>query len=443
MNMADIRPFKAIYFNTSLTDLSKVVAPPYDVIDKSLQEELYKRSPNNIVRLDLNRESNPYPAAAAEMQRMLKEKVLVQDSEASIYPYFQTFKTQDGPKGCETLPPASAGDSADKTVTRRGFVSWIKLEPFEAGVVLPHERTLSKPKEDRLNLMISTKATFSQIFSLYGDQNKTLEKEYDKLKSTKSYLEADYDGVNNKIYRINDSATIKTFQNLLSKLTVYIADGHHRYETALEYQRLMREKNPKHTGEEPYNFIMMYFTNIFDEGLVVYPTHRIIHSLSSFDSNKLVETVKTFFELTPKSDVNALTSSLASAGDYSFGMILPQKKYLLMKLKNSADILSVVKENVPAPVKRLDVTLLHDYVLRQTLGISKEAQEKKLNINYTIDRHEVDNAIQSGKAHVGFILNSTKVEQVREVADAGAVMPQKSTYFYPKLLSGVLLNGLE
>ncbi|MCL4511212.1 MAG: DUF1015 domain-containing protein [Bacteroidetes bacterium] len=466
--MADIRPFKAIYFNTSLTDLSRVVAPPYDVIDKSLQDELYKRSPNNIVRLDLNRESNPYPAAAAEMQRMLKEKVLVPDSEASIYPYFQTFKTQDGPKVDDSrrvgLRPRRGSTTPygivdrlvessttrrdpdlrrDKTVTRRGFVSWIKLEPFEAGVVLPHERTLSKPKEDRLNLMISTKATFSQIFSLYGDQNKTLEKEYDKLKSTKSYLEADYDGVNNKIYRINDSATIKTFQNLLSKLAVYIADGHHRYETALEYQRLMREKNPKHTGEEPYNFIMMYFTNIFDEGLVVYPTHRIIHSLSNFDSNKLVETVKTFFELTPKSDVNALASSLNSAGDYSFGMILPQKKYLLMKLKNSADILSVVKENVPAPVKRLDVTLLHDYVLRQTLGISKEAQEKKLNINYTIDRHEVDNAIQLGKAHVGFILNSTKVEQVREVADAGAVMPQKSTYFYPKLLSGVLLNGLE
>lgn len=424
--MAVIRPFKAIHYNTNLTDLSKVVAPPYDVIDKTLQDELYRKSPNNIVRLDLNREPDPYSAAAAEMQRMLNEKVLVRETEAGIYPYFQTFKTQDA-----------------RTVTRRGFVSWIKLEPFEAGVVLPHERTLSKPKEDRLNLMISTRATFSQIFSLYGDQGKTLEKEYDKLKSEKPYLEADYDGVSNQIYRITDSSTVKTFQNLMSKLAVYIADGHHRYETALEYQRLMREKNSNHTAEEAYNFIMMYFTNIFDEGLIVYPTHRIIHSLPAFDPNKLVETVETYFELTTKSDIDSLANSLASAGSYSFGMILPQKKYYLMKLKGSAEVLSIVKENVPAPVKRLDVTLLHDYVLRQTLGISKETQERKLNIDYTIDRHEVDQAVQSGEAQLGFMLNSTKVEQVREVADAGAVMPQKSTYFYPKLLSGVLLSGLE
>ncbi len=424
--MAAIRPFKAIHYNTRISNLSNVVAPPYDVIDKALQEELYQKSPDNIVRLDLNRERDPYSAAASEMNRMMRDNILVQETEAGIYPYFQTFETQDG-----------------KTATRRGFVSWIKLEPFEAGVVLPHERTLSKPKEDRLNLMISTKATFSQIFCLYGDQSKTLEKEYDKLKGLKPFLEADHDGVNNRIYRITDSSTVKKFQDSMSKIPVYIADGHHRYETALEYQRLMREKNPKHTGEEAYNFVMMYFTNIFDEGLIVYPTHRAIHSLHAFDPNKFTGTIETHFDLTTKSDVDSLSSSLASAGSHSFGMILPQKKYYLMKLKAGADVISIVNENVPAPVKRLDVTLLHDYVLLQTLGISKEAQERKLNINYTIDRHEVDTAVQSGKAQLGFILNPTKVEQVREVADAGAVMPQKSTYFYPKLLSGVLLSGLE
>ncbi len=424
--MAVIKPFKAIHYNTTLKDLSRLVAPPYDVIDKKLQDELYKANPNNIIRLDLNREADPYPAAASEMQRMLKEKVLVQDGEPAIYPYFQTFRTQEG-----------------KPVTRRGFASWIKLEPFEAGVVLPHEHTLSGPKVDRLNLMVATKASVSQIFSLYGDQNKILETEYEKLKNSKAYLEADQDGVNNKIYRITEPLTVKTFQNVLSKLAVYIADGHHRYETALEYQKLMREKNPKPTGDVAYDYIMMYFTNIFDSGLVVYPTHRIIHSISNFDSGKLVEAVKTYFELTSKSNVDELTSSLASARAYSFGMIMSQKKYYLMKLKNGADVLSIVKEDVPPPVKKLDVTLLHDFVLRQTLRISKDAQEKKLNINYTIEKHEVDEAVQSRKAQVGFLLNSTKVEQVREVADAGAVMPQKSTYFYPKLLSGMLISSLE
>jgi uncharacterized protein (DUF1015 family) len=422
--MAVIKPFKAIHYN--LSDISEVVAPPYDVIGKELQEKLHGKNPNNIIRLDLNREPNPYPAAAAEMQRMLREKVLVQDSEPAIYPYFQTFKTHGG-----------------STVTRRGFVSWIKLEPFEAGVVLPHEHTLSGPKVDRLNLMMATKASFSQIFSLYGDPSKSLEKEYDKLKNAKPYLEADLDGLNNKIYRITDSSVVKIFQSTLGKLPVYIADGHHRYETALEYQRQMREKNPGRKDEAAYDHIMMYFTNTFDSGLVVYPTHRIIHSLANFDAEKLTNSVKAFFDLTQKADLNELARALVSAGAYSFGAVLPQKKYLLMKLKKAVDILSIVKEDVPAPVKRLDVTLLHDFVLRQTLGISKEAQEKKLNINYTIERNEVDAAVQSGKGQIGFLLNSTKVEQVQEVADAGAVMPQKSTYFYPKLLSGMLTSSLE
>ncbi len=425
--MADIQPFKSIHFNTAvIKDLSKVVAPPYDVINKEQQQELFKRDKNNIIRLDLNPDPDPYPAAAKEMQRMLKEKALVQDSEPAIYPYFQTFKTQSG-----------------STVTRRGFISWIKLEPFEAGVVLPHEHTLSGPKMDRLKLMTATKASFSQIFGVYGDQGRKLEKEYEKLSKKKPFLEADQDGVNNRLYRITDPATVKVFQGSLKNIPVYIADGHHRYETALEYQRLMKEKNPKHTGKEAYNFIMMYFTNIFDSGLVVYPTHRILHSLAGFDANKMIEAVKTHFDFTSKPDVDTLASVLLSAGAHSYGMILPQRKYYLMKLKSGSDVLSIVKENVPAPVKRLDVTLLHDYVLTQTLGISKEAQEKKLNINYTIDRHEVDGAVQSGKGQVGFILNATKVEQVKEVADASAVMPQKSTYFYPKLLSGLLLSGLE
>lgn len=422
--MAVIKPFKAIHYN--LSDISEVVAPPYDVIGKELQEELHEKNPNNIIRLDLNRESNPYPAAAAEMQRMVKEKVLVQDSEPAIYPYFQTFKTQGG-----------------SVVTRRGFVSWIKLEPFEAGVVLPHEHTLSGPKVDRLNLMMATKASFSQIFTLYGDHSKILEKEYDKLKNAKPYLDGDLDGVKNKIYRITDASVVKIFQNVLGKIPVYIADGHHRYETALEYQKLMHERNPKQNGEAAYDHIMMYFTNIFDSGLVVYPTHRIIHSLADFDVEKLMNAVKVNFDLTQKADLDELARSLVSAGAYSFGAILPQRKYLLMKLKKAADVLSIVKENVPPPVKRLDVTLLHDFVLRQTLGVSKEAQEKKLNINYTIDRNEVDDAIQKGKGQIGFLLNSTKVEQVQEVADAGAVMPQKSTYFYPKLLSGMLISSLE
>jgi len=424
--MALIKPFRPFHYNTDKLDLSKVVAPPYDVISEKLQGELYDSSPENIIRLDLNCESDPYAAAAVELKRMLRENVLVRDGEPAIYPYFQKFTTIGGDE-----------------VTRRGFVSWIKLEPFEAGVVLPHEHTLSGPKMDRLRLMKATGASFSQIFSLYGDQNRVLEKEYDRLESAKPFLQARYDNISNTVYRITDAQTVRVFQKLLEHIPVYIADGHHRYETALEYQRQAHLENPAAAGDESYDYIMMYFTNMFDEGLVVYPTHRIIHSVSSFDRETFLETVGAKFGLTKCADLNNLVSVLHASGPFAFGLILPGSRYFLLKLKKTENVLAVIKENLPAPVKRLDVTLLHDVVLDQILGISKEAQEKKLNINYTIEKDEVDAAIQSGKGQIGFLLNPTKVEQVREVADAGAVMPQKSTYFYPKLLSGLLLSSLK
>lgn len=423
--MATIRPFKAIYYNKKITNLSEVVAPPYDVIDKKLQEELYGRSPHNIVRLDLNRDSNPYLSASREFERMLKENILIVDDDECIYPYFQTFQTLDGGQ-----------------VTRRGFVAWIKLEPFEAGVVLPHERTLSKPKEDRLNLMLSTNATFSQIFGLYSDKELQLEANYEALQLSEPFLYAEYDSVKNTVYRIKDKDTISRFMDLMSKREVYIADGHHRYETALEYQKIMKSKNPHHNGTEPYNFIMMYLTNVFDSGLVVYPTHRIIHSLNNFNKDEFLNKIGEVFELQTMGNIEELAAALKSAGQYSFGLVLPTTKYYLIRLYKDKDVMKVIKEDLPVPVKKLDVTLLHDYIIDQVLGISKSAQEKKININYTIDRSEVDEAVQSGKAQIGFLLNPTRVQQVQEVAQARAVMPQKSTYFYPKLLSGILNSRL-
>lgn len=419
--MATIRPFKAIYYNQKITDLSKVVAPPYDVIDRKLQEELYRNSPYNIVRLDLNRESDPYLSAARELETMLKQNILLVDDNECIYPYFQTFHEIEG-----------------REVTRRGFVAWIKLEPFESGVVLPHERTLSKPKEDRLKLMLSTNATFSQIFGLYSDKEMKAEAIYESLRHSQPFLSAEYDGVKNVIYRLKDESIISIFKELMSNHQVYIADGHHRYETALEYQKIMKSKNPSHTGNEPYNFIMMYFTNIFDSGLVVYPTHRIVHSLEHFNKNEFINKVSEVFELQSIGSIEELATGLKYAHEYSFGLVLPKKEYYLMTTHKDKNVMKVIKEDLPAPVKKLDVTLLHDYVLDQVLGISKAAQERKLNINYTIERLEVDEAVQSGNAQLGFLLNPTRVQQVQEVAQAHAVMPQKSTYFYPKLLSGIL-----
>ncbi len=422
--MPIIKPFRALRYNASHVALTDVVAPPYDVISPEQQNRLYAKHPENVIRLILGRESDRYAAAAESLKQWQQERVLVRDERPAIYWLHQTFA---GPSGTP--------------ITRRGFIALCRLEEFEKRIVLPHEKTLSKAKEDRFKLFQATNSNFSQVFSLYWDSEKRITSAMNGTMHKPPTMEVTYEEVENKMWRVDDPTIVNDVVRIMSDKQVLIADGHHRYETGLAYRDLMKSKNPNHTGHELYNYIMMFFCNLEDEGLVIYPTHRIVHSLASFDRESFLKKLETSFVIRDMNSLGNLQAALATASSRSFGMVFKNdQKFWMASLKPTLKAAQVVPDDIPVEVKELDVALLHTVVLRDILGISAEAQEKKLNLDYVKVADEAVAAVREGKAQLSFILNATRLDEIRSAARAGHVMPQKSTYFYPKLLSGLVFN---
>jgi uncharacterized protein (DUF1015 family) len=253
-----------------------------------------------------------------------------------------------------------------------------------------------------------------------------------------------YEGVHNRVWTVDDPRVIGTVQQLMQTRQALIADGHHRYETALAYRDLMKSSNPHHTGTEAYNFMMIFFTNVDDPGLVIYPTHRVIHSLPSFDAREFLSRASEDFILRSFEQPKALEVALASSSVPSFGLTAAGLQgSVLLSLKPAKGADSLIRETLPPEVKELDVSLLHRVLLRDRLGISMESQEAKTHIEYVRNADEAMRMVSSGAAQLAFLMNATKIQQVRRVAKAGHTMPQKSTYFYPKLLSGLVINSLS
>ena len=424
--MPIIRPFRGIRYNQSTVNINTVVAPPYDVISPDQQNRLDGKDPYNIVRLILGREEDRYSAAAEAFSKWQELGVLTRETHPAVYPLVQTFKS-------------AAGD----VIQRKGFIALCHLEEFEKGIVLPHEKTLSKAKEDRFKLFKATNSNFSQIFSLYSDEAKKVDGMISPVYSTPAAVDVTYENVRNQLWVITDDREIGKIAREMEPKQVLIADGHHRYETALAYRDLMKSKNPNHTGAELYNYVMMFFTNLDDEGLVIFPTHRVIHSLPKFDWKEFSSVVQKYFSLTEFPSQEAMMKALRAQTRYAYGIIVKAaSSYWIASLKDGVSLDPLITPSLPAEVKDLDVVLLHSYFLGNVLGISVEAQEKKLNIHYIQSIDECDNEITSGTAQVAFIVNPTKIAQVRAVAKAGQTMPQKSTFFYPKLLSGLVLNKM-
>jgi len=425
--MPVIKPFCGIRYNLSKVRLEDVVAPPYDVIGPEQQDELYARHPPNVVRLILGREEDRYAAAASAFGEWQKGEILVRDPEPSMYVLHQRFLDEEG-----------------RPLVRRGFIGLCRLEEFEKGIVLPHEKTLSKPKEDRLRLFKATGANFSQVFGLYSDPWRETEEILGAPSAWLPDARVVFEGVENILWRVKDEGLLSSVAEVMREKQLLIADGHHRYETALTYRDWRRSGNPAHTGEELYNYVMMFFTNLEDEGLVIFPTHRVVHSLADFRREDFLAKLEDAFLIKAYESVDALQHALRSAGAAAFGMAVSGgESYYLLKLKPSVSAHQLVKDDLPAEVKALDVALLHHVVLRDMLGISMEAQEQKLNIRYVQGAELAFAEVRDGKGQAAFLLNPTRIEQVRAIAGAGHTMPQKSTFFYPKLLSGLVLNRMD
>ncbi|MGA7161239.1 MAG: DUF1015 domain-containing protein, partial [Bacteroidota bacterium] len=424
--MPIIKPFRGIRYNQTGVNINTVVAPPYDVISPEQQNQLYDKDPYNIVRLILGREDDRYSAAAQSFKEWQDNGVLNREARPAIYPLVQTFTATTG-----------------AVIQRKGFIALCHLEEFEKGIVLPHEKTLSKAKEDRFKLFKATNSNFSQIFGLYSDAAKKVDAAIAPLYSTQAAVDVTFENVRNQLWVITESRAIEKIAMEMEPKQVLIADGHHRYETALAYRDLMRSQNPNHNGTELYNYVMMFFTNLDDEGLVIFPTHRVIHSLPEFHWNEFGTTIQKYFTLTEFPTQAAMLKGLGSHARYAYGIIVKEgSKYWIASLKNPASLGTLVPESLPIEVKDLDVVLLHSFLLGRVLGISIEAQDKKLNIHYIQSVADCESEIAKGLAQIAFVVNPTKIDQVRAVAKAGHTMPQKSTFFYPKLLSGLVLNKM-
>ena len=454
--MAWIVPFRGIsYDQRKIGDLRRIVAPPYDVISPEAQDSFYRRHPQNVIRLILNKElpednpqNNRYTRSAAHYRTWLKEGVLVRSSIPQFYFLQEEFDAARGVPGGGALPASPK--------VRRGFIGLIHLEKFGTGVVLPHEKTQTKPKADRLALMEACQANFSQIFALYSDPEGVMTSLYEKVFSSPEGpaldLEDD-DGIRHRLWMVSDSQILGRVTEIMKDKAIYIADGHHRYETALAYQERQRARFPGGTGRESYCFTMMYLAAMEDEGLVILPTHRVVAGLEKFQPSSFMEQLSSNF-FVESFAFNAMNENrvrdkflreLATRSEQgrTLGMMLGEgTQYFLLSLKEERFLDEAAPALSPA-LKGLDVNLLHILVFQKLLQIGPQELAAGQHVLYYQEPLDAVQAVKSGKGQIAFFLNPTRVYQVRDVSLAGETMPSKSTFFYPKLLSGLVINPLE
>ncbi|HKE14791.1 MAG TPA: DUF1015 domain-containing protein [Kofleriaceae bacterium] len=435
--MAEIAPFRGILYDTSRVEASRVLAPPYDVIDEPERQELLARDPHNAVRLILpeGQGDEKYGHAARVLDGWLADGVLRRDQRPALYRYHQVF---------------TSAELGGRPVTRRGFIAAARLHRFDERIVLPHERTLSGPKADRLKLMDATGAHFSQIFTLYSDPAGEADRAFARAERQPPTIDAtSADGTRHVLWRVDDAEVIGRVVHVLAPLKLYIADGHHRYETMLALRERMRERaggalESRSTAE----FGTLFLCNMDDPGLVVLPIHRLVFGLASFQADDFLARIRTWFDVEPLAgaarDAAAVRSALAEASRHQPSVVaaFPGRDPVLLSLRHDMSPAKAGVAGAPA-VSGLDVSVLHGVILEQALGIDRAAQEAQTHIEYVKDTAKALARAAAGEGQVAFLMHPTRVEQVKAVADIGEFMPQKSTFFYPKIASGAVINPIR
>ncbi len=424
--MADVRAFRGLCYNQAKIDqLAEVIAPPYDVISPEQKQNLLARSPYNIVRLILPDGEHPYENASNLLQNWIERQVLHPDLDPSLYCYHQTFKTPEG-----------------EEKTRKGFLALIRLVDFEEGIVLPHEATLSAPKEDRLQLLRATRTNFCPIFSLYSDPERTIDRLLEPFTSVPPRAKAvDGDGILNTFWAIFDRDTVEKVHSLMKKHWVLIADGHHRYEACLLYrnERSREDKNP----DAPFHFTLMFFCNIHQPGITVLPYNRAVLNLPDFDPQTILRKASEYFEVATQDDSRIAQQDLKRAGHENTAFLARftgSSHFYLFTLKPGLPLSTFYPPGTPESVQKLDVNVLHKVFLGTILSISDEDIQNQKYLKYYKNSDDEQKDFEEGKLQIAFFLNPTRVEQVVEVSQARKKMPQKSTFFYPKVLTGFVLN---
>ncbi len=431
--MAHIAPFKALRYTPGTAGaLSDLVAQPYDKIDRELQQTYYRRSPHNIVRIIKSDEANSAPetdyAGAGKTLKEWRDKgILTYDQDPALYIYYQSFTYRNRP------------------YTRKGFISSVALE--EKGV-RAHEHTLAGPKADRLRLLRATETNDELIFMLFSDPVHEAVKAMDAAIAGKQPLLETKDdfGETHHVWKITDQSVIEKLTKLVAPVELFIADGHHRYETAINFKHECEAKGWKPVGAQGFDHRMMALFPMEDPGLVIFPTHRLVHDVKNFDGAKLIQQLSGKFDVQPAASAEELFHVMdENPVEQALGLCVsgaPSRFYFL-KLKD----ISIADREGPAgasvPAKRLGVTILHHFILDQLLGIDKAKLEAYTNVNYVRDREEAVERVGKDGTQAAFLLNPTDVAHVKAVAERGERMPQKSTDFYPKLLAGLVMMPLE
>ena len=437
--MAILRPFRALRYDPARVQPQLAVTQPYDKITPAMQEKYYAANPYNLVRIILgkaepgdNDQSNVYTRAATSFADWRRSGVLKPDAESCLYTYTQSF----------TVP------GSDVKAERRGFIAAGQIEEYSAGVVFRHEQTLAKPKSDRLNLLRATKAHFGHIFMLYSDAG-----EVDALLASSAAPDievTDEYAVIHRVWKISDPAIIKAVQEKMKNQRLIIADGHHRYETSLNYRNERRAAaETEITGRDrlenpPYDNVMMTLVNMNSPGMVILPTHRVVHGLTNFSDDKFVEQASKHFrveEVVPSISAAHATSVLKEAGKASTALIAvtATRAFLLYSPKS---IGTSVFEGFSLRQQALDVVQLHKGLLEGVLGLSQDSIRNQENLSYLRDMGEALTRARGG-ANVSFLMNPCRMEQVRDIAFAGEVLPQKSTDFFPKMLDGLTIYAVD
>lgn len=427
--MAQISAFKGLRFNTETAgEISTLCCPPYDIISEEQRLAFLKNNKHNIIRLELPKDGeNPY-ATAKEVLAMWEEKgVLMREDNDALYIYEEEFTAYG------------------KRNSIKGLICRLKVEEFSKGVVLPHEFTLSKAKEDRLNLMKATNCNFSQIYGLYMDEEHTSLKTIDELSAGAPDMQfTDDDAITHRMWIVKDETAIAKLTADFTDRKIYIADGHHRYETALNYRNYCREQGLAKEGDA-CDYQMIFLCDMLHPGLVVFPTHRIVRDLESFDIDTVLTKCAEYFDIEKFDTTENMEKILAekdAENKKAFGFYTGNSQWYLLTLKDIS-VMDTVLPDMCVASRQLDVSVLHSLILEKIFGIDKENMAQQINLTYTKFFEEALSVVDEKKAQCSFVLNPTKVTEIRDVAAAGEKMPQKSTYFYPKMITGMVMNKLN
>lgn len=421
--MAEILPLKAWLYNDKLKkDIESLTSPLFDVVSEKQRRKLYENDLNSI-HLSVPTGINPSENALKVLNQWKADNTIIQDSTPGVYVYYQYFTLQ--------------GNNTE--ICRKGFICNIKAYDWSEKIILRHENTMPKSVNDRIDLLDKTQLNVSPTHGLYTDPEYVLEKYMDEAMKTPIFETEDYQGVRDVMAVINNPSIVQKFVQLIADRKIILADGHHRYEGSLEYRKSRKAENPNHTGNEGYNYHMMYLTNTETDNLRILPTHRIIKDLSNFDEDQILKSLKEYFIVKEIEDAFSINEIILGK-KWAFGLLFKNNSY---KIRLKPEVHSQLNWPFSDGIKQLDLTVMHYFVIEKALNIS--GYEQRYSDNILFDRSFADclTKVVQNEIQLAIITNDISMDEIKKVCHSGYTMPQKSTYFYPKVICGFLFGSIK